>query len=264
MVALSFSLMSWGGQGHKTISLHAAYSFKGKMKPFRSFFDFIVEHASDPDKRKSVDKTEGKKHYIDVDNYDEYLSSGKIIFSYEENVSLHGEKFVAKNGTLPWATRASYDSLVICLKRTDLDKAKQFAADLGHYVADGHMPLHTSRNYDGQFTDNKGIHGRYESTMVNAAYDELKYYKIRRSKKVADVNSYILDYLYESNTYVDSIMHADDYAQKIAKSTESDAYIAALWLKTGDLTQYLLKHASQALANLYYTAWVEAGKPKII
>jgi hypothetical protein len=37
------------------------------------------------------------------------------------------------------------------------------AADLGHYIADAHMPLHTSDNHDGQLTDQKGIlYGKVE------------------------------------------------------------------------------------------------------
>jgi hypothetical protein len=30
-----------------------------------------------------------------------------------------------------------------------------FIADLGHYIADAHMPLHTSDNHDGQLTDQR-------------------------------------------------------------------------------------------------------------
>jgi hypothetical protein len=39
------------------------------------------------------------------------------------------------------------------------------AADLGHYIADAHMPLHTSDNHDGQLTDQKGIHSLWESRL---------------------------------------------------------------------------------------------------
>jgi hypothetical protein len=34
---------------------------------------------------------------------------------------------------------------------------KFIMADLGHYIADAHMPF-TSDNHDGQLTDQKGIH----------------------------------------------------------------------------------------------------------
>jgi hypothetical protein len=37
--------------------------------------------------------------------------------------------------------------------------------DLGHYIADGHMPLHTSDNHDGQNTNQKGILGVCQSCL---------------------------------------------------------------------------------------------------
>jgi hypothetical protein len=255
-------LTSWGDLGHTKISRQAASSFKGKMKMFSNFADFIVEHSSDADYRKSSDKNEGPKHYIDIDNYEEFVATGKISQSLEENIILHGEEFVKKNGYLPWATKTAYDSLVCCLRRYDFEKAKIFASDLGHYVADGHMPLHISKNYDGQLTDNKGIHSRYETEMVNKYIDEIDY-KIKKVKFIDDVENFIFDYLYENYTYIDLIIEADNYAKSLANSTIGEEYLAALWLKTGQITTELFKNASQNLANLYFTAWMEAGKPKI-
>ena len=40
------------------------------------------------------------------------------------------------------------------------------AAYLSHFVADTTMPLHTTRNYDGQLTGNNGIHRRIEVEIV--------------------------------------------------------------------------------------------------
>jgi hypothetical protein len=36
------------------------------------------------------------------------------------------------------------------------------------------MPLHTTDNYDGQQTNQKGVHGFFEGVLVNELYPELK------------------------------------------------------------------------------------------
>jgi len=55
-----------------------------------------------------------------------------------------------KNGTLPWVTDSTYHVLVRQFKSKEWSKAVLTAADLGHYVGDGHIPLHLTTNYDGK------------------------------------------------------------------------------------------------------------------
>ncbi|HEY9114078.1 MAG TPA: T9SS type A sorting domain-containing protein, partial [Bacteroidales bacterium] len=143
------------------------------------------------------------------------------------------------------------------------DKAGLFAADLGHYVADGHMPLHITMNYNGQHTGNTGIHSRYESTMINAYISQINYMGHQISV-IPDVNEYIFTYLYANYVYVDSVLLADDFAKEMSGgSTSSPVYKQALWDKTKGFTIPLFSFASKRLAELIYTAWVEAGKPEI-
>lgn len=262
LVFSTLLLISWGNIGHKKISKNTELSFKGKTKQFLLWVDYLAEHAPDADTRKSVDTTEGPKHYIDIDNYPDFVSKGKINQSLEDNLKIYGKEFVKDNGYLPWATLAAYDSLKSCFARKDFVKAQFFAADLGHYVADGYMPLHISKNYNGQLTGNKGIHARYEIDMIDYHSDEI-IYKGGKINRIENVEEYIFNYLYENNKFVDSIISADNYAQKISSDLKSKEYIDALWYKTKGFTVELFKGASHSLAELIYTAWVEADKPKI-
>ena len=232
------------------------------MQAFNAWIGFITEHASDPDYRKSTDPTEGPKHYIDIDNYGVFLTTGIIPQNYDSVVALYGNSFVIDNGTLPWATERTFDSLRNCMQRLDFAKAQIFAADLGHYVADGHMPMHITRNYDGQYTGNSGIHSRYESTMINAHISEIVYSGYD-AELVSDVNQYIFNYIYQNYPYVDSVLMADDYAKTFSTSTSSAAYKNALWDKSKSFTTPLFKNASHAIADLIYTAWVQAGSPSL-
>lgn len=261
-------LIGWGGTGHSKISQYASLSYNSEMDDFNAWNYYLTSHASDADIRKKTDNTEGPKHYIDIDNYPEFVSNGSIPQNIVAAVSIHGKYFVFDNGILPWATQAAFDSLRNSMKRYDWTKAKQFAADLGHYVADGHMPLHITDNYDGYNTGNDGIHYRYESAMVNS-YSSLISYTGTSAQTISDVNQYIFDYIYKNNSYVDSILDADTYAVSMAGGIRNDAtynsttYKQALWDQTRKLTIKLFKNGSHALAELIYTAWVQAGKPSL-
>lgn len=256
----SLTLMSWGYEGHYKISSGAPMSFNDEMGQFTAWNSVLADHASDADNRKKYDDSEGPKHYIDIDNYPEFVADGKIAVSYDSVVENHGASFVMDNGILPWATVAAYDSLKACFSRGDWEKAKLVAADLGHYVADGHMPLHISKNYNGQLTGNSGIHFRYESGMINDYVSQINY-SGSPATFITDVSKYVFTYLYESYKYVDSILIADDYAREISGDTNSSLYFSTLWGRTKTFTTQLFKDASHSLADLIYTAWIEAGKP---
>jgi len=262
VIALSLMLISWGNQGHKIISAFAFLSFNEEMSQFNDWKSFLVDHASDPDYRRSNDPYEGPKHYLDIDNYPEFVSEGKIAHDWLSVVSQHNYDFVIDNGTLPWATVATYDSLRTCFERRDWAKAKVFAADLGHYVADGFMPMHITINYDGKMTGNDGIHSLYETSMLGVYASQIVY-EGDAPKLVENVSDYVFDYIYRNYPYVDSVLIADDYARSVSSSTTSSEYKAALWEKTEKFTVALFKEASHSVADLFYTAWVKAGRPLI-
>ncbi|MGC9341947.1 MAG: T9SS type A sorting domain-containing protein [Bacteroidales bacterium] len=258
-IPLAILLSSWGGTGHYIISSSISKFLNEEMEAFQDWVEYLYIHASDADYRKSDDPSEGPKHYIDIDNYPEFIANGYISPNLGELIEKHGNEFVEQNGYLPWATLASYDSLVQCLVRRDFEKAKKNAADLGHYVADGHMPMHLTVNYNGQFTDNYGIHSRYESQMVNEFATNIDYQGVN-IHEIDDVEDYIFNYIYENYPYVDSILDADNTAKQVSSNTSSEAYTEALWNETQAFTIELFKNASLRFTELIYKAWIESGK----
>lgn len=263
LLSLSVLLISWGATGHSKISGSSSLSFNAQMQDFKAWVGFLSTHASDADYRKSTDATEGPKHYIDIDNYSEFTATGRIPQTLDSVNTIHGSAFVLDNGILPWATKSTFDSLRNCMQRHNFAKAQIFAADLGHYVGDGHMPLHISSNYDGQLSGNKGIHSRYESVMINANIAQI-IYPGENATEISDVNQYIFNYLYASNSYCDSVLMADNYSKSLSADYNSSTYKNALWLKSKSFTIPLFKRASHALASLIYTAWLQAGSPPLL
>jgi hypothetical protein len=253
---------SWGRQGHQSISGKAGIWLPAEMQALLSWSSELSLHAPDPDDRKSGDPTEGAKHYIDIDNYPEFIANNKIDPNYSTNIASHGESFVKNNGILPWATLASYDSLVSNFKHRNLNKIILYASDLGHYVADGHIPLHITANYDGQMTNQKGIHSRYESTMIGKYLSEIAYTQHGR-KQIINTKEFVFNYIYANYKYVDSMLIADKAATSEAGSNSSTNYYTKLWLKTRKWTSKLFSESANNLADLIYTAWLEAGSPTL-
>ena len=255
-------LSSWGYLGHYKINTNAELSFNQAMGQFYQWTSILAEHASDADIRKAWDPSETPKHYIDIDNYPEFITTGTIPQTLDSVISIHGYSWVYDQGILPWATETAFDSLQSCFERGDWEQAVLFASDLGHYVADGHMPLHITRNYNGQYSGNNGIHSRYESEMIEIYLDQI-IYPGYQTEPIENINQYIFSYLYSNYSYVDSLIAADEYAHNLAGNTNSSLYYATLWDETKNFTTLLFKRASHNLAELIYTAWVNAGSPLI-
>jgi hypothetical protein len=174
----------------------------------------------------------------------------------------HGATFMEENGFLPWATIKTYDSLVYYLKTGDSESGKRMAADLSHYVADAHMPLHLTRNYDGQFSENTGIHFRYEIEMIDR-YESQIHYDGKPAIEIDHVPNYIFTCLYSNYPFAKDVLNADDLAKRANPDVESKEYYQELWKRTAGLTRNMYSKASNALANLLYTAWIEAGRPDV-
>jgi hypothetical protein len=229
------------------------------MSVFINAGSYFGQHASDADTRKGKDPTEAPKHFIDIESYAAFANLTPNLDSLR---SIYGASNVTTIGILPWATVQTYDSLVASLRRGAIARAESIAADLGHYVGDGHQPLHVTVNYDGQLTNNDGVHSRYETTMINTYAAQLSVTPV----PAAYVNNrfaYVMAYLLVSNSLADSVLRADTGAKSVSgwngSGTTPAAYTSELWNRTRSLTQREMQGATVALADLWYSSWVDAG-----
>lgn len=254
-------VLGWGGEGHKLISKKAMTLLPAEMSGFTEWRDYISDHSVDPDMRRENDKSEAPKHFIDIDFYPEFLN-GRMIEDRSTLDSEYGDSTVIKMGLLPWATLDSYRNLVKALKEKDRGKALTFAADLGHYVADGHQPMHVIMNYNGQMTGQKGVHFRYESVMVDSNIVEISNdFLSENAEYIKEPLNFIFNYISNANSVADILLNADTYAFKMAKSREDGEYYRLLWFRTKYITETQIESAARDFASLFYSAWVDAGKP---
>lgn len=259
---LLLTLGSWGEKAHRKINSSCVEYFPKELEQLKVWAPILADHGSDADFRKKNDKNEFVKHFIDIDFFDEFNTSNKIVEDFDALCNKYGKAMVIKNGTLPWVTDSTYKVLVQNFKTKNWEQAVLTAADLGHYVGDGFMPLHITVNYNGQLSDQTGIHRRYEETMIDKYIDEISF-KISAINKVTDVKSTIFRNLYNNHSYVSTLLQADSMAYGKAGQQYDETYYESLWKETGLFTTRLLQESSRTLASFIYSAWLEAGKPEI-
>ena len=263
---LSFTqtAFSWGKKGHELINKMSVYYLPVEMKAFVNWGKYLEDHAADADIRKRTDPSERPKHYIDIDYYKEFLE-GRMIENEDSLIAKYGKERVYKEGILPWAILKTYKNLIKAFKNRNKSKALFYAADLGHYVADAHQPMHTVMNYNGQFTNQKGIHARYEITMVNEHLNDIrKSLEIEPASYVKKPLKFIFNFIANSNSVCDILFNADKLATKESGSTENKNYYKILWFRTKYITEIQFNSAAEDIAALIYTAWIHGGKPSLI
>jgi len=260
---VSFLFLGWGYIGHRIINYNTILSALPEMEFFDTWADSLKAHASDADFRKSWDPDEAPKHYIDIDNYPEFINTGTIPQDFDSLVAIHGYSFVLQQGILPWAILAAADSLQTLFELNDMHQAMLIAADIGHYIGDSHMPLHITRNYNGQFTNQYGVHSRYESDMIGSFQSQI-IYNGDSLQYINNLSDFIFNMLYENYQYVDSVLYADSVAYAFAGNNYNTTYYNKLWELTKDFTIGLFQKASYRLTCIIYTQWINANGTTVV
>lgn len=170
VILLPHLLPGWGFNAHIITSREAVKLLPGDLGVyFHQQISYISEHSIYPDlwREDTVNyPNEGRGHYIDADLYGDYPFLN-IPRSWESFLSTYGEEKIDQWGTAPWRIERFYNLLVKEFQEGKWDKARLTAAALSHYISDLHMPLHVVENYDGQLSDNKGVHKRWEQDLVD-------------------------------------------------------------------------------------------------
>jgi hypothetical protein len=155
VLVLVFS--SWGFYAHYRINRLAVFTLPKAMSGFyRDNIEFITEHAVSADKRRYVDSTEAPRHYLNADHYGKNPFS-RIPQRWNDAVVKYSEDTLIKYGTVPWTIQYNYYKLVDAFKAHDTTGILTASTNLGHYIADAHVPLHLTQYYNGQLTSQTGL-----------------------------------------------------------------------------------------------------------
>lgn len=249
--------MKWGWDAHRYINDNAVDYLPVEMSFFQDHRTYLREHAVDSD----TDPLPGFYHYIDIDYYPEFFN-GTLPHNIDSLIALYSLDVVESYGTIPWVIEQWTDSLTTLMAAEQWNDVWQIAAELGHYVADSHQPLHLTLNYNGQLTGNNGIHSRYETRMINSHLSELPL-PTASSTYWPNVTDSVFLYIDEIYPYVDSVIVADDIASGQDPNFGSN-YYTILWQELEDVTTLSIHEAIVNLASIWRTAWENAGSPSPI
>lgn len=271
-VALPGSASAWGFEAHKFIADRMIELLPPELKPlFEKRRAFIIERSVDPDMWRTVGwEQEPPNHFLDID----YPAFGPYPFDalprdYDAAVQKFGKEVVHTQGLLPWRTAEFYGNLqreFEALKRQPapgyaVDNIVLFAAVIAHYASDGHVPLHSVVNYNGQVTGQDGLHSRWESELFERNRSRLTIAPAA-AKGITNPRDFMFDVLLASNRATGNVLESDVKAAE-GREFYDDGYFDAFAKGALPTLERRLNDSITAVASLIVGAWEQAGKPAI-
>jgi hypothetical protein len=267
----------WGFYGHALLNRQAVFSLPPEMLPlYRLELQFISENAVNPDRRRYAVKGEAEKHYIDLDHYGD-SALYKLPKYWAEAIQKYPEDSLRAHGIGPWTAYLTFFSLTKAFAAKDKTAILRLSADLGHYLGDLNVPLHTTKNYNGQLTGQNGIHGFWESRVPELMATDYSLW-IGQATYVPKPQVALWEAVAQVHQQVDSVLM---FEKKLTESFSSDqkfsfeerngltvrvysrefteAYAKAL---DGQIERQM-KASIRMVADFWYTAWVNAGQPDL-
>jgi hypothetical protein len=277
-IAFNFKAFCWGFFGHKKINNYAVFLLPPEMMAFyKQNIDFITEHAVDPDKRRYAITAEGPRHYLDLDHYGKYPFD-TLPHNWKDAVDRFGEDTLNAHGIGPWWVLAMQGKLTTAFKEKNKVKILKYSAEIGHYIADLHVPLHASSNHNGQHTGQNGIHGFWESRLPELFADGQWDFFIGKAEYIKNTNDYIWGRMLESGAASDSVLKFEAILNKKYPSDQKYAYenrngltirqYSSGYSATYDgmlkgMVERRMRQSIYSVASFWYTAWVNAGQPNL-
>ncbi|AMR31996.1 S1/P1 Nuclease [Mucilaginibacter sp. PAMC 26640] len=268
---------SWGFFAHYRIHRAAVFTLPKEMAGFyRANIEFITEHAISADKKRYVDSLEAPHHFFDADHY------GKQPFKvmpqhWIDAAAKYSSDTLNKYGTVPWIINANYYWLVNAFKRHDTTAILTLSANLGHYLSDAHVPLHLSANYDGQLTNQTGLHGLWESRLPELFSNRYNFY-VGKARYIPNPLAEAFAICRASYKSVDTVLRFERILNKrFTDSTKyameqrgnrmvkvySVAYSRAYHHMLAGMVQRKMRQSVLSVGSFWFSAWVDAGQPDL-
>ncbi len=268
---------SWGFYAHYRINRFAVFTLPKAMTGFyKANIEYITAHAISADKRRYVDSTEASKHFLNADHYGKKPFNA-IPRNWDDAAIKYTADTLNKYGTLPWTIQYNYYRLVKAFKDHDTTAILNTSANLGHYIADAHVPLHLTQNYNGQLTHQTGIHALWESRLPELFGNHYNYYAgkaryienpLAEAFKICS-NSFksvdtvlrlerILNHRYPADKKYALVQHGKKHVNDY-----SVGYASAYNKMLNGMVQRQMRSAILAVGSYWFSAWVDAGQPDL-
>ncbi|MBL7743252.1 MAG: S1/P1 Nuclease [Chitinophagaceae bacterium] len=272
------SCFCWGFFAHRKINYYSVFLLPPEMMVlYKPYAEFLMEHAVDPDKRRYIVATEGPRHYIDIDHYGMYPYDS-LPRKWNDAVAKYSEDSLYAHGIVPWWIQTMLYRLTEAFKEKNQAKILKYSAEIGHYIADAHVPLHASSNHNGQYTDQRGIHGFWESRIPELLADKEWDFFIGKAEYINNPPDFTWKRVLESAAAADTVLRFEKELSKTFPSDQKFAfeerngvtirqYSSAYSKKYNEnmkgMVERRMRQSIFAIASFWYTAWVNAGQPNL-
>lgn len=283
LLLTSITSNSWGFYAHMRINYFAVFLLPPEMLVlYKPNIEYLEEHAVDPDKRRYAVAAEGPRHYIDVDHYGAYPYNS-LPRKWKDAVAKFSADTLNAHGIVPYWLQTMLYRLTAAFQAKDKPRILKLSAEIGHYIADSHVPLHASSNHNGQFTNQKGIHGFWESRIPElfaepATADNGWDFFIGKAELIRDPTDYIWKRVLESGAASDSVLKLEkELSQRWAADQRyafenrngvltrqySTPYTTAYNSILNGMVERRMRQSIYSVASFWFTAWVNAGQPDL-
>jgi hypothetical protein len=273
----------WGHEGHVYVNQVAAEKIPREMpRFFRRAVAEIAYLGPEPDRWRSpseftLKNAQEPDHFIDLERVTwlDPLPQGRYEFYrklYEKRAATadHPDDYLPERvGLQPYITIEIYGRLKAAFREyrglrqqhkptAPVERTIVFYAGwLGHYVADGSQPLHSTTHYNGWvgpnpkgYTTQHGIHSQFETTYVAqniAAKDFVSL--VHHPERITDPFGHYVAYLKDSNSLVETVYELEKAGALNGKGS-AEAF---------NFTTHRLATGAQMLLDFWYTAWLDSA-----
>jgi hypothetical protein len=186
--------------------------------------------------------------------------------------------YLIKNGILPYHLYALQRQLTEAFIQKDRNRILKLSAEMGHYLSDAHVPLHTTANYDGQFTKQSGIHAFWESRLPELFTDARYDFIVGRAEYITKPKDFFWKVILDANKLTSKVLEiekevnaqfADDKkycietVNGVAYQKPCAEYAELYHNKLEGMVEEQMRNAILALGSAWYTAWIDAGQPNL-
>ncbi len=269
--------VKWGFFAHQKINRLAVFTLPPEMIGFyKRNILYLTEKAVNPDMRRYVNPKEAPRHYIDLDVYGD-SAVYKMPRYWNEAVAQYTEDTLYAYGIVPWHIYLVQLRLTDAFKETDYEKILRYSADLGHYVADSNVPLHTTENYNGQMTGQRGIHGFWESRLPELFFEEYDFF-VGKASYIENPQLKAWEGVTLAHLALDSVLRFErELTQKFAASKKysyeprgagtvrvySYDFSKAYHDRLNGMVERRMRASVKMVGDYWYTCWINGGQPDL-
>lgn len=259
--------LAWGVAAHRYIMTQAIELLPAELKPFfEAHRTELVLRVVDPDLWRVVGWEEDPNHFVNfgVPELGPYPFAA-LPREYGAAVEKFGQAALRRYGLLPWREAEEFGNLRRAFEGFEKrvpsapSDVVLFAAVAAHYIQDAHQPLHATDNYDGQQTQQRGVHARFETALYERFASTLTVVP-KPIPPIRNPRDFAFDVLLQSFRLVDPLLKADKEAAR-GKDWYDDEFFNRFFTNVRPLLEQRLSESIAATAALLAGAWELAGRP---